>query len=304
MRVFITGGTGLIGRRLVSRLADRGDHVVVLSRSAAPPPSVDDRVATIQGDPAQPGDWQEGLSTCDAVVNLAGENLMAKRWSAEHKRRVRDSRILATRHVVDAMGRSNGNCKTLVSASAIGYYGSRGDERLGEMAGPSRDFLAQVCADWEAEAAAAADHGARVVCIRTGVVLDPAGGALARMLPVFRRFGGGPVGSGRQWFSWIHRDDLLGLFCLGLDDTTLHGPVNGVSPNPVTNREFARALGRALGRPAMLRAPKWVLRAALGEAADTVLASQRAIPQVAIDREFPFQYDRVDAALAHLLGST
>ncbi len=302
MRIFVTGGTGLIGRRLVPRLTDRGDQAVVLSRSSVGGRFDDAGVVAVQGDPTQPGEWQASLAECDAAVNLAGENIMARRWNAEHKRRIRDSRIQATRRVVEAIGQSGGRCKTLVNGSAIGYYGSRGDERLEESAGPGRDFLADVCTAWEAEAEPATQHGARVVCVRTGAVLDPAGGALAQMLPMFRRFLGGPVGSGRQWFSWIHYADLVGLFCLALDDQEVSGPINGTSPNPVTNRQFARALGRALRRPSLCRAPTRVLRLALGEAADVVLASQRVVPQVALNRGYPFQFGQLDAALADLIA--
>ncbi len=304
MRVFVTGGTGLVGRRLVRRLVGRGDEVVVLSRSADGRRLDGVEAGLVRGDPVQPGDWQRALAECDAVVNLAGENLMARRWNAEHKRRLRDSRVLATRNVVDAVGQSGGRCRTLVSASAIGYYGPRGDEPIDESAGPGDGFLANLCAAWEVEARRAADRGAREVRVRIGVVLDAEGGALAQLAPVFRRFVGGPVGSGRQWLSWVHHADLTGVFALALDDETLGGPVNATAPNPVTNREFARALGRALKRPSLLRVPGWVLRVGVGQAAETVLASQRVLPRTAIDRGYRFQFDDVHAALANLLTST
>lgn len=302
MRIFITGGTGLIGRRLARRLANRGDEVIVLSRSRSPGRLDDPGVAFVHGDPTQPGDWQGVLGTCDAVVNLAGENVADHRWSAAFKGRIRDSRVLSTRHVVQAIGESDGRCRTLVNASAIGYYGSRGDGILDESSGAGDDFLAEVNKAWEAEAGEAAQFGTRVVRVRIGVVLDAEGGALARLRPVFRRFAGGPIGSGAQWFSWIHREDLIGILCLALDDETITGAMNGTAPNPVTNREFSAALGRALGRPAFVRTPGWALRLVMGEAAGMVRASQRVVPRVALDHRFRFQFDHIDAALTDLLA--
>jgi uncharacterized protein len=302
MRIFITGGTGLIGRRLVPRLVERGDEMVVLSRSESPRRFGNAEVTFVLGDPTRPGDWQATLATCDAVVNLAGENVADRRWTTESKTRIRDSRTLSTRRVVQAIGQADGQCRTLVSASAIGYYGSRGDAVLDESSGPGNDFLAEVNKAWEAEANRAAEHGVRVVCIRIGVVLDAAGGALAKLLPVFRRFAGGPVGSGRQWFSWIHHADLVGIITRALDDDTITGAVNATAPNPVTNREFSTALGRALRRPAIMRVPGVALRIGMGEAAGMVLASQRVVPRVALEHNHEFQFERIDAALADVLA--
>jgi uncharacterized protein (TIGR01777 family) len=302
MRIFVTGGTGLIGRRLVPRLAQHGEDVVVLTRSPLEHPFAGIDVSVAEGNPTQPGEWQVSLAACDAVINLAGENLMSARWNDAQKRRIRASRVLATQHVVEAIRRSDGRCTTLVNASAIGYYGDRGDERIDESAGPGSDFLADVCATWEAEATAAAEWGARVVCLRTGVVLDPTGGALEELVRLVRRFLGGPVGSGNQWFSWIHYEDLVGIFCSALVDPDMGGPVNGTSPNPVTNRQFVRGLGRVLRRPSALRMPAWVLRCAIGEAADTVLASQRILPGKMMNRGFQFQYGQLEPALEDLLG--
>ncbi|MBN1345737.1 MAG: TIGR01777 family oxidoreductase [Phycisphaerae bacterium] len=303
MRVFVTGGTGLIGRRLVPALAGQGHQLVVLSRSPSGFFLGGPKVDLVRGDPTKPGDWQDAVPECDAVVNLAGENVMSKRWNDEHKRQIRDSRILATRNVVEAIGRSDGRCNTLINASAVGYYGNRGDEWLEESAPPGDDFLAGVCTDWEAEADAAARHGARVVRVRTGVVLDNTGGALAELVEVFRKFIGGPVGSGRQWVSWVHHEDAVGVFCLALNDAEISGPINACSPNPVTNRELAKAIGRALQRPTVLRVPASMLRMAVGEAADMALASQRLRPQAVLDRGYRFRFEQLDAALADLLAS-
>jgi len=302
MRVFVTGGTGLIGRRLVSTLCSRGDHVVLLTRSTSRAAPCDPDVIVQQGDPTVPGEWQSIAAQCEVVINLAGENLLARRWNTEHKARVRESRLQATRNVVEAIRRSEGRCRTLVSASAIGYYGSRGDEVIDETTGPGSDFLAEVCKAWENEAAGAARWGARVVCVRIGVVLDPDGGALAHMIPAFRRFVGGPIGSGRQWMSWIHVDDLVDVFCRAIDDRGLSGPVNATAPTPVTNCRFASCLGRAMCRPSVFRMPAFMLRLLLGEASSVILSSQRVLPKVLLTRDHRFRFDNLNAALDDLLG--
>lgn len=300
MHIGLTGATGLIGRRLIPALRARGDEIHVLTRSSTVH-ELHPSVNVVRGDPTLPGDWQQVFAACDAIVNLAGENLFARRWNPEHKLRIRDSRVLATRNVVEAVRRSQGRCKTLINASAIGYYGPRADEILDETGESGGDFLAEVCVAWEREAVEAERHGARVVRIRTGVVLDPAGGALAQMLPAFRRFAGGPVGTGDQWFSWIHPADWVGILCLTLDDAGLSGPVNAASPNPVTNREFAATLGRVLNRPAILRVPAVALRIAIGEAAGVILAGQRIQPRVAVERGYQFRFPDVEQALRDLL---
>jgi uncharacterized protein (TIGR01777 family) len=307
MRIFVTGGTGQVGRRLVSHLGQRGDQVVVLTRR----PDVaqkhfGDQVAVVAGDPMQPGDWMTGVEDCDAVVHLAGENVFARRWNAAFKQRLRDSRVLTTRNVVEALRRSpnrgDGQPKILVNASAIGYYGPRGDEDLDENSGPGEDFLARVCIEWEGAAREAEVLSVRVALVRIGVVLDPAAGALTKLLTPFKLFVGGPVGSGRQWLSWIHHQDLTGILCLALDHPDARGPLNGTAPHAQTNRDFSRALGKALHRPSLLKTPGFALRLGLGEVAHLLVTGQKVYPRKALALGYTFRFPTVDPALADLLG--
>jgi len=307
MRVFVTGGTGLVGSRLVERLLGRGDQVVVLSRR---PDAVrqkwGDRVSLVAGDPAQRGDWTEAVRACDAVVHLAGEGIFNRRWSAAFKEAIRTSRVQSTENVVEALlaqrRTPEGHPKVLVNASAIGYYGPRGDEELTEEAAPGDDFLAQVCVEWEKAARAAAGHDIRVVILRIGVVLDKAGGALQKMLPPFKMFIGGPIGSGRQYLSWVHVEDLVGLILFALDRHDAEGVYNATAPQPVTNKEFSRALGHVLHRPSFLPTPGFVLRVMLGEVAGLITEGQRVVPQHALAQGYTFQYPDVSVALRDLLG--
>jgi uncharacterized protein (TIGR01777 family) len=308
MRVFVTGGTGLIGTRLVRRLLARGDQPLVLTRRYPQARQVfGPDCGLVEGDPTQPGDWRAAVADCDAVVNLAGENLFNRRWDPAFKTLLRDSRLKATEHVVQALARQprrgDGRPKALVNASAIGYYGPHGDEELTEDSPPGSDFLAQLCIDWERAARAAEGSGVRVALVRVGVVLDKEGGALAKLLTPFKLGAGGPVGSGKQWMSWIHRDDMTGLFLLALDDPQAAGPLNGAAPNPVTNREFGKALGRALHRPAFLPTPRFALRLALGEVADVLATGQRVLPKRPPGLGYAYQFATINAALANLLGA-
>jgi uncharacterized protein (TIGR01777 family) len=297
MRVFVTGATGLIGRALSGSLLRDGHEVVALSRSASPaglPPGT----RAVQGDPAVPGPWEEELSRCDACVNLAGEPVAAGRWTAERRRRIRDSRVLATRNIAAVV--AAGGPTVLVSGSAIGYYGARGDEELDESSPPGDDFLARVAVEWE-EAAGPAAGRARVVLVRTGIVLAAEGGALPRLALPFRAFAGGPVGDGAFWQSWIHVADQVGILRLALEDARASGPLNATAPAPVRNRELARAIGRVLRRPSLLAAPAFAVRAALGEMAEVVLASQRVLPRRAQALGYPFRWPAIEPALRDLL---
>jgi uncharacterized protein len=302
MRVFLTGGTGLVGTRLIHRLQKRDDKVVLLTRR---PESARERfgptVTVIEGDPTQPGAWMDAVAECDGVINLAGENLFGHRWNDDFKKQIVESRVKATENVAQALtkssSRSDGAARVLVNASAIGIYGPHGDEELTEDSPPGADFLSKVCVDWEQAARAAQEHGARVVTVRIGVVLDKAGGALGQLLTPFKFGGGGPVGSGRQWMSWIHHEDLVGLFLLALDKPAASGPMNGTAPKPVTNKEFAQALGRALHRPAFMPMPGFMMRLLIGEAADVVLKGQRVLPRQALALGYEFKFPTIDAAL-------
>jgi uncharacterized protein (TIGR01777 family) len=307
MRVFLTGGTGLIGKRLVRQFLGRGDQVTVLTRRyAAARQMLGPDCGLAEGDPTQPGDWADAVGDCDAVIHLAGENVFGRRWNAAFKQLLVDSRVKSTQNVVEALRRrprrGDGQPKVLVNASAIGYYGPRGDEELGEDAPPGHDFLAELCQQWEAAARAAESSGVRCAIVRVGVVLDKEGGALAKLLPPFKMFAGGPVGSGRQWMSWVHHEDMVGLLLLALDHAEARGPLNGTAPNPVTNRDFSKSLGRALQRPAFLPTPGFALRLGLGEVADVVLTGQRVLPRRALALGYAFRYPTIDAALAQILG--
>ncbi len=246
------------------------------------------------------------VADCEAVIHLAGENVFARRWNTDFKKLLHDSRILSTQHVVEALRRqpirADGQAKALVNASAIGYYGPRGDEELTEESTPSSDFLSQLCIEWEGAARAAESSGIRVAIVRVGVVLDREGGALAKLLTPFRLFAGGPVASGRQWMSCIHFDDLVNLFLLAADNDRVQGALNGTAPNPVNNREFSKTLGRVLHRPSFVWTPQLALRVVLGEVADIVATGQRVLPKRALDLGYSFQYPRLDAALAHILA--
>jgi uncharacterized protein (TIGR01777 family) len=300
VRVAVTGATGLIGSRLVQALRARGDEVTVLSR--------DPRRARESGD-LDAFAWQpldepapaEALAGRDAVVHLAGENV-AQRWTARARRAIRDTRTVGTRNLVAGLRAAQPRPGVLVSASGIDYYGAHGDERLDESAPPGEGFLAEVCVAWEAAAAAAGELGLRVVTLRTGVVLDRAGGALAKMLPPFRAGVGGPVAGGDQYVPWIHLDDLVGMYLAALDDERWRGPVNAATPAPVTNRELSKALGRALHRPAVLPVPGLALRALYGGMAEIVTEGRRAVPARARELGFEFRHPDLDEALRSALG--
>jgi uncharacterized protein len=300
VKIAISGGTGFIGRPLVERLWAAGHSIVLLSRrpDAA---GHGERIEASFFDAARPFS-APGLRGAEAVIHLAGEPI-ATRWTAETKRRISESRTAGTAAVARA-AREAGTVKTFLSASAIGYYGIRGSEPLTESSPPGDDFLARVCRDWEHAALSAAEAGIRTVFLRTGLVLHPAGGALAKMLPVFRLGLGGKVGTGDQYLSWIHREDEVGLTVHALETEAVNGPINLTAPEPVTNSEFAHALARAVRRPAVLSVPPFALRALLGEMSQTVLTGQRVLPKRAGETGYDFRFRVIDAALRHLLQPT
>lgn len=305
MRVFITGGTGLVGTRLEKRLLERGDEVFILTRR---PNAVakEKNVTAVVGDPMTAGSWADAIQNVDAVVNLVGEGIFNKRWSPEFKETLIKSRVDSTRNVAAALARNpkkaDGSPKVLVSASAIGYYGPHGGEMLTENSPPGTDMMAKLCVDWEAATAEAKNAGVRVALLRVGVVLDKNGGALAKMLPPFKMFVGGPVGDGKQYMSWIHHDDLVGEILYALDHSHVAGPLNGTAPNPVTNREFSTALGNVLGRPSFMPTPAFMLKLALGEVADVVTKGQRVIPKAPMDAGYTFRFTDVESALKDVLA--
>jgi len=307
MRIALTGGTGFLGSPLARFLARQGHEVVVLSRRNP----ADDARHPRHGGPGtvtqqhwtaslETKGWQPVIDGCDAVINLAGESIAAARWTSAQKMRLEKSRLDATRGIVVALDAAPVRPRRLINGSAVGYYGSRGDCVLVESSSPGDDFLASLTAKWEAEAGRV--QSAQVAYLRTGLVLDRDGGALQKMLLPFRLGAGGPTGSGTQYMSWIHLADWLRLVSWTVE-THAEGPLNLVAPHPVTNKEFAAALGRALGRPALLTAPAFALRLALGEMADgLLLASQRVVPKRALDAGFTFEFPTIDAALRNLFG--
>ena len=301
MRVTVTGATGRIGMRLVRELRERGDEVTVLSRDPQQAHAALG-VEAVAWQPATQPAPAGALAGRDGVVHLAGEDV-AQRWSTDTKRRLLESRELGTRNLVAGLEAAGPRPSVLVSSSAIGWYGHRGDEVLDESEPAAADFLAQVCAAWEREAAAAEALGVRVVRIRTGVVLDKDGGALAKMLPFFKLGGGGPVAGGEQYMSWIHVDDLVSLYLAALDGGEgWSGPVNATAPAPVTNKAFAKALGRALHRPAVAPVPGFAVRALYGEMADLVVHGQRVVPEKARALGFRFAHPELEEALRSALA--
>jgi hypothetical protein len=298
MKVLITGGLGCVVSQLSLRLLQKGHEITVVDRSPGRKPRAPAEVRVIAADTARPGPWQEALARQDAVINLAGTSIF-RRWTDEVKKAIRESRILATRNLVDAFPEGAG--RVLVSASAVGYYGPRGDETLTEEAAPGNDFLATLCREWEGEAMEAASKGARVVITRFGIVLGKTGGALGQMIPAFKRFAGGPLGSGRQWFSWIHMEDLLGAMEFVLEKEAIRGPANFTAPNPVRNNDLALVLGRLLHRPSRLRTPGFLLRLAMGEFGSVLLEGQRVIPAALLRHGYAFRYPDIEAALRDVL---
>jgi uncharacterized protein (TIGR01777 family) len=297
MYIAITGASGLIGRRLLREFTSAGHTLHVLSRHAGT--NLPAGVKLSVWDPAKGAPPQECLEPADAVIHLAGEPV-AQRWTSEVKQRIRQSRVEATRGLVEAMRGLSHRPATLVSASATGYYGPRADEILDESSPPGPGFLPEVCVGWEREAQGAAALGIRVVRIRIGIVLDPRGGALARMLPPFRLGVGGRLGSGRQWMSWIHLTDLVEMIRFAIEQPT-QGVLNGVSPAPVTNREFTSELAHAVHRPAIFPVPALALRVIFGEMSKVLLESQRVIPRAAEGAGFRFRFPTLRPALEDLL---
>lgn len=294
MKVLITGANGLVGSALALFLVAKGHEVVRLSRSQGD--------GCVQWDPDQEKIDESALAGVNAVVHLAGANVAGGRWSAARKREILESRVCPTRFLVDVLGRMPDPPSVLVSASASGFYGETGDREADEDAPPGEGFLANVCQQWEAEANRASEFGVRVINLRTGVVLTSKGGALARLLPVFRVGLGGPAGNGRQWMSWISMDDLLAIILHVLLRPEWKGPVNAVSPSPVKNADFSATLGRVLGRPSAMSTPAFVLKAMFGEMArETILASSRLRPRRLIDSGFQFQHNTLEPALRHVL---
>ncbi len=297
MDYLITGASGFIGQRLVNRVLASGNEVNYLGRRRSS--RLDSRAAFHRWDAGQPPPL-DSVPTVDAIIHLAGEPI-AQRWNSDVRRRIRESRVEGTRQLVSAIAGLRHKPSVLISASAVGYYGDRGDEILTESSMPGNDFLAQLCVDWEQEALRAREVGLRVVLIRIATVLGREGGALKQMLPAFRLGIGGKFGNGRQWMPWIHLDDLVELLIFSAENPSVEGPLNGSAPRPVTNAEFTRVLAAAVHRPAIFPIPKFALKLALGEVAEFVFKSERVIPELAERAGFSFQFPEIGAALRTLV---
>jgi uncharacterized protein (TIGR01777 family) len=298
VKVFITGGLGFVGSHLIPHLLNRNYHVTAVGRSARQDSIVHDNFHYLAADTTRPGSWQAALEDADAVINLAGVSIF-KRWTQKYKKEIRDSRLLTTRNVVSAL--PAGKSITFCSASGAGYYGNRFDDVLDDDQPPGDDFLARLSIDWENEALRAAAKDVRVVAMRFGVVLARNGGALSKMIPAFKAFMGGPMGNGRQWFPWIHLDDLIAALMFVLEHPQTGGPFNFCAPEPVTNRDLAAALGKILRRPAFMPAPAFVMRLILGEFSQVLLGSQRTVPRKLLDYGFEFEYPDIGKALAAIV---
>jgi uncharacterized protein (TIGR01777 family) len=301
MRILITGGTGFVGTRLTSRLIQDGNEVTILTRSGKEPEKGRVGVSYLRGDPTQEGPWQKSIGNYNAIINLAGASIFS-RWTDAQKKAIRESRVSTTRNIVEGLPARPEKKIALFSASAVGYYGFCGDEELSESSPHGDDFLARLAVEWEGEALKAAEKGARVVIARFGIILGEKGGALSQMIPLFKIFIGGPIGSGKQWFSWIHIKDLAEAFVFMTKHPDISGPVNLCSPNPVRNKDLAKALGKALHKPSFVPAPGFMVKLVLGEFGSVILKGQRVIPTKLLESGFVFQFAGIHEALQSIAG--
>ncbi len=310
MKIAVTGATGFVGSRLVERLQHLGHATIVLTRRPAAaaklfPPAVYRDVTIVAYDPANAdpdlqAKWQSALSGCDGVVNLAGEPIADQRWTPEYKQTLLDSRQRTTQQLVAAIAQAQPKPQVLVNASAIGVYGTSETAEFDETSDPGQDFLAEICQAWEAAAGEVKNSGTRLVILRLGIVLG-LNGALGKMLPAFRLFAGGPIGSGNQWFSWIHRDDVVSLILKSLTDATMQGIYNATAPHPVRMNQLCDQLGKVMNRPSWLPVPGFVLETMLGDGATVVLEGQQVMPKRTLSSGFEYAYPTIDQALAQIL---
>jgi uncharacterized protein len=308
MKVAVTGGTGFVGSRLVEQLEAEGHETVLLTRDAASarqqfPIEVYKNVTIVAYDPSVSGDWQSSLDGCDGVVNLAGEPISESRWTPERKKSLMDSRVVTTEKLVEAIAVAQTKPKVFVSTSAIGFYGTSQTGVFDELSQGGADYLAEICKNWEAAADGVKASGSRLVIVRMGIVLGM-GGAIAKMLTPFKLFAGGPIGTGRQWFSWVHRDDAVALIMQALTQESMAGLYNATAPNPVTMGEFCTHMGNVLGRPSWLPVPAIALEALLGEGAMLVLEGQKVLPTRTLETGFKFTYTTVGEALKQVLAGS
>ena len=304
MKVAITGATGFVGSLLVKKLVSQGDQPLIFSRNGAKANRLFPNLEVVTYTPKESGDWQKAIAGCDAVVNLAGDPIAEGRWTKERKQEILESRKLGTQRIVEAIAMAEPKPEVLVNASAVGYYGTSETATFDESSPPSEDFLAQVCQAWEGEAEKVKEAGVRLVILRFGIVLGEGGGALDKMLTPFKMFAGGPLGSGRQWFSWIHREDLVNLIIAAIQRKDMEGVFNATAPNPVRMSALCQNLGDVLNRPSWLPVPDFALEAMLGEGAMVVLEGQQVLPKRTTDYGFEFQYPTVKPALKEIVTSS
>ncbi|MEH2311525.1 MAG: TIGR01777 family oxidoreductase [Nostoc sp.] len=305
MKVAITGATGFVGSRLIQRLHEKGHKVVVLARNTAFaqkvfPSEAFPNLEIVAYTPNASGSWQSVIASCDGVVNLAGEPIAEGRWTPERKQEILNSRKLGTQKIVETIANANPKPTVLVNASAIGYYGTSQSATFDETSLSGNDFLAQVCQAWETEARKVKDAGVRLVILRLGIVLGN-GGALGKMIPPFKLFAGGPIGSGRQWFSWIHVDDLVNLILQALTKPEIEGVYNATAPNPVQMADLSQTLGRVMNRPSWLPVPAFAIEALLGDGAIVVLEGQQVLPKRTVQTGFEYKYPNLQSALTQIL---
>ena len=302
MKVFMTGGTGFVGTTLAHKLLEQGHQVTILTRKMGADRTLPRGASFLEGDPTKRGEWQKAVPQHEVIVNLAGASIF-RRWNQETKKVIRESRILTTTNLVEALSDGGGKETTLLSTSAVGYYGFHGDEELDEDSPPGEDFLASVTQDWETAALKAEALNVRVLICRLGIVLGKNGGALGELIPIFQKGLGSPLGSGKQWFSWIHEMDLVGIYLFLIANNELSGPFNCAAPEPVRNKDLTQALGKALGKPTFMPAvPGFVIKLIKGEFGAVLLSGQRVLPKKLLEAGFRFRFSRIYKALNDLLG--
>ncbi|MEO6696264.1 MAG: TIGR01777 family oxidoreductase [Ignavibacteria bacterium] len=304
-QILVTGGTGLIGKKIINELCREGAYVKLLTTNVEKAKSVFEKNYTVEALKwslhDNPMSLKDVMEDTDAIINLAGASVAGKRWNKKYKNVLYDSRINTTKLLVDTIRVCKNRPKTFISASATGIYGFRGDELLNENSSLGKDFLAELCRDWENEAMKAIEFDIRVVMIRTGIVLDKKDGALKEIMTPFKFFAGGKLGSGNQWYSWIHIDDIMRLYLFALENEMLLGPVNGTSPKPVTNKIFSKTLGNVINRPSVFPVPAFALKILLGEFAQNLITGQRVLPEKSVKAKFEFKFPELKEALTDLL---
>ncbi len=302
MKIFVTGGTGFVGTTLTRRLTQEGHQVTILTRALGERKTLPQGASYLEGDPMEQGPWQKAVPEHEVVINLAGASIF-RRWTDSAKELIRESRIITTQHLVEALSGRKDRETLLLSTSAVGYYASsHEDEELDEESPPGDDFLASLAQEWESMALTAEKFGAKVALLRFGIVLGKHGGALKQMAPIFNVYLGSPLGSGQQWFSWIHEEDLARIYLYLIEKGNVSGPINCTAPNPIRNKDLTRALGEALGKPTFMPAvPGFILRMIMGEFGSVLLEGQRVLPRKLLDAGFQFSFPKIRKALHDLL---